>query len=155
MKLFRCQACDNIIYFENRRCGRCGHRLAYAPEVKLMAALDPAGGEGLWKPITGNGPARRFCANADNDACNWLLDADSQERLCAACRHNSTIPDVSDPQHLTAWRDIELAKLRLFYSLLRWKLPLKTRIEDPAHGLAFEFLARSAPRVRAEGHDGP
>ncbi|MDU1693852.1 MAG: zinc-ribbon domain-containing protein, partial [Bradyrhizobium sp.] len=24
MKLFVCQACKNILYFENRSCGRCG-----------------------------------------------------------------------------------------------------------------------------------
>ena len=55
MKLFRCQACDNIVYFENRTCGRCGHRLGYAPEAGIMVALEPAGG-GLepvgrpWRP---------------------------------------------------------------------------------------------------------
>ena len=37
MKLFRCQVCDNIIYFENRTCGRCGYRLAYIPEGEIMA----------------------------------------------------------------------------------------------------------------------
>ena len=26
MKLFKCQACGNILYFENRTCGQCGHR---------------------------------------------------------------------------------------------------------------------------------
>ena len=47
MKLFRCQVCDNIIYFENRTCGRCGHRLGYLPELEIMAALEPAGDEVL------------------------------------------------------------------------------------------------------------
>ena len=79
-----------------------------------------------------------------------------QDRLCVACRHNDTIPDISQAAHLTAWRDIELAKHRLFYSLLRWKLPLKTRAEDPGHGLMFEFLADppspSGPKVMT-GHD--
>src|SRR5271166_464619 len=48
------------------------------------------------------------------------------------------------------------SKHRLFYTLLRWSLPLKTRAEDPVHGLAFEFLADppdpSGPRVMT-GHD--
>jgi hypothetical protein len=154
MKLFRCQACDNIIYFENRTCGRCGHRLGYVPELEIMAALEPAGD--AWKPLTGAGTPRRFCANADYDVCNWLTAAGGQDRLCVACRHNDTIPDISLAPHLSAWRDIELAKHRLFYSLLRWKLPLKIRAEDPDHGLAFEFLADppqpSGPRVMT-GHD--
>ena len=140
MKLFRCQVCDNIVYFENRTCGRCGHRLGYLPELEIMAALEPAGGES-WTPLAGDSGPRRFCANADYDVCNWLTTAEGQDRLCVACRHNDTIPDISQPTHLTAWRDIELAKHRLFYSLLRWKLPLETRAENPAHGLMFEFLA--------------
>ena len=64
---------------------------------------------------------------------------------------------MSDPLHLTAWRDIELAKHRLFYSLLRWGLPLKTRAEDPSHGLAFEFLAdppSSGPKVMTGHNEG-
>jgi hypothetical protein len=154
MKLFRCRVCDNIIYFENRTCGRCGHRLGYVPELEIMAALEPAGGE-AWAPVPGDGGPRRFCANAGHDVCNWLMATESQERLCVACRHNDTIPDISRPSHLVAWREIELAKHRLFYSLLRWKLPLATRAEDPSHGLAFEFLADphpSGPRVMT-GHD--
>jgi hypothetical protein len=155
MKLFRCQVCDNIIYFENRTCGRCGHRLGYLPELEIMAAIEPVGGES-WTPLAGVSGPRRFCANADYDVCNWLTPAEGQDRLCMACRHNDTIPDISQASHLTAWRDIEFAKHRLFYSLLRWKLPLKTRAEDPTHGLAFEFLADpphpSGPKVMT-GHD--
>jgi hypothetical protein len=155
MKLFRCQVCANIIYFENRTCGRCGHRLGYVPELEIMAALEPAGGD-AWTPLAGDGGPRRFCANADHDVCNWLTAAGGAERLCVACRHNDTIPNISLSSHLAAWRDIELAKHRLFYSLLRWKLPLATRAEDPSHGLAFEFLADppqpSGPRVMT-GHD--
>jgi hypothetical protein len=155
MKLFRCQVCDNIIYFENRTCGRCGHRLGYDPGLEIMAALEPAGGD-AWTRLAGDRGLRRFCGNADYDVCNWLTAAEGRGRLCVACRHNDTIPDISQPSHLTAWRDIELAKHRLFYSLLRWKLPLATGAEDPSHGLAFEFLADpphpSGPRVMT-GHD--
>jgi hypothetical protein len=155
MKLFRCQVCDNLVYFENRTCGRCGHRLGYVPELEMMAALEHAGGES-WTPLVGESGPRRFCANADYDVCNWLTSAEGQDRLCVACRHNDTIPDISQASHLTAWRDIELAKHRLFYSLLRWKLPLETRAENPSHGLMFEFLADpacpSGPKVMT-GHD--
>ena len=155
MKLFRCQVCDNIIYFENRTCGRCGHRLAYVPELEVMAALEPAGGS-FWTPLAGDSGPRLFCANADQDACNWLTVSERNDKLCLACRHNGTIPNISEPAHLTAWRDIELAKHRLFYSLLRWKLSLKTRAEDPSHGLEFAFLAdppkASGPKVMT-GHE--
>jgi hypothetical protein len=65
------------------------------------------------------------------------------------------VPDLSDPVQLAGWRELEVAKHRLFYSLLRWKLPLKTRAEDPAHGLIFNFLAddpTSGQRIMT-GHD--
>ena len=140
MKLFRCQVCDNIIYFENRTCGRCNHRLGYIPEFEIMAAMTPSGDRD-WTPLGADGAPRRFCANADHDVCNWLISARAPDCLCVACRHNDTIPDISTPEHLSAWRELEFAKHRLFYSLLRWRLPLKTRTEDPGHGFAFEFLA--------------
>ena len=111
-----------------------------------MSALEPAA-DGAWAPV-GAGGRRRLCANADHDVCNWLIPAGAPESLCLACRHNAMIPDLSKPEHLSAWRELEFAKHRLFYSLLRWKLPLKTRAEDPDHGLAFEFLA-DPPRLPA------
>lgn len=29
MQLFECQNCRQTLHFENRFCGRCGHRLGY------------------------------------------------------------------------------------------------------------------------------
>ncbi|MGY4417020.1 hypothetical protein ACVWW4_008756 [Bradyrhizobium sp. LB7.1] len=43
MKLFVCQACDNVLYFENRACERCGHRVAFLPEKETMSAIEPDG----------------------------------------------------------------------------------------------------------------
>jgi len=65
------------------------------------------------------------------------------------------VPDLSDPSRLAGWRELELAKHRLFYSLLRWKLPVKTRAEDAAHGLIFNFLADdpAAAQKVMTGHD--
>ena len=84
--------------------------------------------------MAGDRGLRRFCANADYDVCNWLTPAEGRDRLCVACRHNDTIPDMSQPSHLAAWRDIELAKHRLFYGLLRWKLPLIRAIPQRRRG---------------------
>ena len=91
--------------------------------------------------LTGDGAPRRFCANADYDVCNWLIPAGSPDRLCLACRHNDTIPGFLEPRMSPRGGTSNSSKHRLFYSLLRWRLPLETRAEDPAHGLAFEFLA--------------
>jgi hypothetical protein len=86
------------------------------------------------------GQRYRFCANAQHGACNWLVDSDHAEAFCAACRHNRTIPDLANPENLVHYRKIESAKHRLFYTLLRLRLPLTTRPEDP-NGLAFDFLS--------------
>jgi hypothetical protein len=139
LKLFVCQACNNILYFENRVCGRCGHQLAFLPERQTLSALEPA--DNGVRALADIGEGRFFCANAGHDACNWLLDLGQTSGYCRACRHNGTVPNLSDPAQLAGWRDLEIAKHRLFYSLIRWKLPLKTRSEDPDHGLTFNFLA--------------
>src|SRR5258708_14359182 len=68
-----------------------------------------------------------YCANVEHGVCNWLLPFDHPEQFCAACRHNRTIPDLSQPHNLARWRKIEVAKHRLFYTLLKLPLPLATR----------------------------
>src|SRR5262249_61342795 len=73
-------------------------------------------------------------------------------------RHNRTIPDLANPENLAHWRKIEYAKHRLFYTLLRLRLPLATRSEDP-NGLAFDFLSNPVGGAQGQapvmtGHSG-
>lgn len=142
MKLFECQNCGQLLYFENTRCESCGLQLGYLPSRETVSALKPAGA--FWQALADPRSRYRLCANAEHDTCNWLVRADSPEQFCAACRHNRTIPDLSVPENLTHWRKIESAKHRLFYTLLKLHLPLKTRIEDPDDGLAFDFVSSAA-----------
>lgn len=154
MKLFKCQACGQLLYFENTRCESCGRRLGYVPERAELCALD--GGEGRWHPWEHPERPLRFCANAAHDACNWMVAADAGAEYCLACRHNRTVPDLGVPRNLLLWRKLELAKHRLFYTLIRLGLPLVDRDEDPEHGLAFDFLADppSLPGTKVmTGHD--
>jgi hypothetical protein len=139
VKLFKCQVCDQLLYFENRLCLKCEHHLGYLPEDERMHAVEPEG-EG-WRALGAPDRLYRFCANAGTQACNWLVAIDSPEQFCLACRHNRTIPDVSQPENMEAWRKLELAKHRLFYSLVKLRLPLANRNDDPQAGLAFHFLA--------------
>lgn len=154
MKLFQCQHCEQVLYFDNTRCERCAHRLGYLPQAMTISALEPDGG--LWRALAAPGRPVRFCDNARHAACNWLVEADGVATLCAACRHNRMIPDISLPLNLLRWQRLEAAKHHLFYSLLRLRLPLENRIDNPAHGLAFDFLADSpgltSPKVLT-GHD--
>ena len=154
MKLFTCQHCAQLLFFENHRCEKCGHTLGYLPETSTLSALEPEGE--AWRALASETGRFRLCANAEHGACNWLVPADSGDALCAACRHNRTIPDLSKPENLELWRKLEVAKHRLFYTLIRLNLPLVTRQEDPEHGLAFDFLedppAATGPKVLT-GHD--
>jgi len=146
MRVFACQACGQLLYFENVRCERCSRLLGYLPDRGTISAIEPMQ-EDQWKALASK--ARyRLCKNREFGVCNWMVPAKSTEKFCAACRHNHTIPDLSIPGSADLWRKLESAKHRLFYTLLNLNLPLANRIDDPEHGLAFDFLAE-AP----ESHD--
>jgi len=153
MKIFACQACRQLLYFENTACLSCGRRLGYLPDAAVLSALEPDGE--AWRPLAEPETRQRFCANAAHDACNWLLPADSPDAMCRACRHNRTVPDLGDAENRLRWQKLERAKHALFYALLRFRLPLATRDEAPESGLAFDFLADApnAPPVMT-GHAG-
>jgi hypothetical protein len=152
MRLFKCRACGQTIFFENTVCQNCGHALGFLAESLEMVTLVPQ--DDVWRRLkTLN--RYRYCANAAEEVCNWLVPDDSAEKFCAACRHNRTIPDLSIGQNLTQWRRMEAAKHRLFYSLIALGLPLRNYVDDPTGGLAFDFLPDPpgpGPRILT-GHD--
>ncbi|AOG10700.1 MULTISPECIES: putative zinc-binding metallopeptidase [Rhizobium/Agrobacterium group] len=150
MRLFSCSNCSNVVHFENDGCVTCGARLAFRPTSLDMVALDASGTHALNQGMTATGSTRP-CANAALGGCNWLVEDEDDSGFCVACRHNVTIPDLSVPENLQNWQRIELAKRGLFYSLLRFRLPLVTRKANPEQGLGFEFLADDP----ADGSDGP
>jgi hypothetical protein len=148
MKLFQCQNCGQPLHFENTRCGRCGLLLGYLPDLETITALKPHDGASnperkAWRALA-DGKRYWFCANAEYDACNWLIPVASPDAYCAACRHNRMIPDLSSPENLNRWRALEAAKHRLFYTLFQLRLPVETQAQSPA-GLAFQFLADVEP----------
>jgi hypothetical protein len=143
MKLFECQNCGQTLYFENTKCESCGARLGYLPREATVTALRPAG-ESSWYALAKRGTRYKFCANAELDVCNWLIPEQEPDQLCIACQHNRTIPNLSDPENLRRWRLIEVAKHRLFYTLLKLRLPLDAKNKD-TNPLTFDFLDQSAP----------
>jgi hypothetical protein len=154
MKLFSCQGCGELLYFENVLCENCGRALGYLADITEISALDPAP-DGGWTALAAPQKSYKFCRNYDAGMCNWMVPADDEVGYCAACRHNRVVPDLSVAGNDILWRKIETAKHRLFYSLLRLGLPLENRADDPEHGLAFDFLAD--PQTHAAevmtGHD--
>ncbi|ARN80968.1 zinc-binding metallopeptidase family protein [Methylocystis bryophila] len=133
MKSFHCTSCWQTIVFENTRCEKCGHHLGFLPERLEMTAVEPRGDH--WIAAASGDGRYRFCKNWELHGCNWLTEPG--EDFCLACRHNRTIPDLSDPRCQLMWQKTEQAKRRLFYSLIRLGLP----IENPQEPLVFDFVA--------------
>lgn len=154
MQLFKCQHCGELLYFENDICKNCSRRLGFISEVMTLSALELEDNE--WRALAVDKRQYRFCANAQFGVCNWMIEAGAPDIYCAACRHNRTIPDTSIQDNVVAWRKIEIAKHRLFYTLMKLNLPLSDKGQNGGERLVFDFLASSphfyGPRVMT-GHD--
>ncbi|MFT9015457.1 MAG: putative zinc-binding metallopeptidase [Acetobacter sp.] len=159
MRRFSCQSCGQLLSFENTVCEQCGSILGFLPECVDMSAL-VAIGDGSWRPLAplAQDRPRRFCANNAYDVCNWLIpDHSPAGGFCFACQFNRVIPNLDIPGNLERWRKLEVAKHRLCYTILRLNLPVRTRREDPLHGLAFDFLddpADGSPPVMTGHSEG-
>jgi hypothetical protein len=153
MRLFVCQNCAQMLFFENELCEHCKRKLGYLPVEADLTVVDPKGSN--WLPRLDGSHEYRFCDNAQYNACNWLVRSDSSEITCTACRHNRVVPDLSVPKNLQRWRKIEFAKHHLFYTLMKLGLPLANRVEDPENGLAFDFLTETPNEATPilTGHD--
>ena len=157
MRVFHCDGCQNLVFFENTRCVACSAQLGYLPEADDMVAVEPAGDD-LWRPLTAPHARYRLCSNYSGaNVCNWLVPAAAPGPYCTSCRLTRVIPDLSVPEHERRWYRIEQAKRRLVRQLQLFGLPLASRLDDPERGLAFELLAdpidQTAPRVMT-GHAG-
>jgi hypothetical protein len=154
MTLFKCQHCGQLLYFENSICEKCSRRLGFISEIMNLSALELE--DNQWRSLALDRKHYRFCANAEYGVCNWLIEADAPDMYCAACRHNRMIPDTGVERNVVAWRKIEHAKHRLFYTLMKLNLPLNDRGHNGGDRLVFDFLASpphfSGARVMT-GHD--
>ncbi|MDB5339019.1 MAG: hypothetical protein JWN70_4638 [Planctomycetaceae bacterium] len=143
MKVFHCDHCEQLVFFENTNCLNCGHVLAYVPELSDVRSLESSG-DGLWKSLPGKAgehDAWRLCANySTGNICNWVLRDDDPNPLCLSCRLTHIIPNLSLPNNKDAWCRLETAKRRLIYTLLDLRLPLTGKADHPEEGVAFLFL---------------
>ena len=155
-RAYRCQ-CGHPVFFRNSKCLSCGTALGYETALACLLPLVPAPTAGQWLPalaVEGDASPQASgvytrCANlATPAACNWLINVaqaatEAPELLCQACRLNRTIPDLNDaahPDNGVLWGRIELAKRRLFSSLLALGLPVASLTQDPVRGMAFDLL---------------
>lgn len=144
MQQFRCTACHSKVFFENVLCLTCGSALGFDEDTMSIVTLQSSELEqaGYRRARSPRGAVLYYCSNNAHGVCNWLTSDGSPGRLCRGCRLNRTIPNLSEPGNLQAWRDLEQAKKRLLYSLLRLNLSF-----DDAAGvsqpLTFDFVADS------------
>ncbi len=146
MKVFHCDHCGHLVFFENTECVACGHRLAYLPDLGVVGSLEDAGDDTWRSPLPrSGGRIYRLCRNySQEQVCNWTLPADDPNPLCLSCRLTRVIPDLTMAEHRLAWYRLEVAKRRLVFTLLELHLPILSREEDARRGLTFEFMADPA-----------
>ena len=151
MRPFACPNCRRLNHFEVRVCPGCSATLGYDPAIDAFRFL--ADDCTVWRD--GKGEIADVVACQNNNAyqiCNWLVATDDDTPMCRACRHNRTIPDLTEPSVPPRWAKIEEAKRRLIQELIKLKAPLETKAEERpgVQGLAFDFLYD--PAAESEGH---
>ena len=147
MKVFHCDHCGQLVFFENTNCVSCGHTLAYLPDLGVVGSLDPAA-DGTWHSPLPRAAGRRYrlCRRyVEDQVCNWAVAADGPDDdaapCCISCRLTHVVHDTATDPGKLAWYRLEVAKRRLVFTLLSLGLPVLGREADPEAGLAFEFLA--------------
>src|SRR5579863_7572026 len=111
MKIFHCDHCGHLVFFENVQCVQCAHPLAYLPLVGDMVSLEHVG-DNLWEtPQTRAKGKYRLCKNYSvENVCNWGIPADDPNPLCRSCRLTRVIPDMAIHGHKEMWFRLEVAK---------------------------------------------
>lgn len=122
-------------------------------------------------------PRYRMCANREaHNACNFAIPcdagapaaapmdaapvdaaadataapaADAAPMLCVSCQQTRILPDLSDPNNVRRWTNIEIAKRRLYYSLAQLDI---AQIEGEP-GPVYEFKADTPEAPVMTGHD--
>lgn len=146
MKVFWCDNCGQLVFFENSQCVSCGCNLVFVPDEMEMRsfrfpAIDPKSGaldtSRDWK----------LCANyQQHDICNWAVPISDDNPLCRSCRLTRIIPNLEIQENVLRWYRLEGAKRRLLFTLLTLRLPVEGKAQPTdENGLAFEFLADPAP----------
>jgi len=131
MKIFHCGHCGHLLFFENTECVSCGHRVAYLPDLQMVASLD-ADGDDKWHAALPQAAASgyRLCQNDKIEGtCNWAVPADDDSPLCVSCRTTRVIPNLADPDNRARWYRLEVAKRRLLFTLIELGLPLQDGVD--------------------------
>jgi len=154
VKAFHCDICGGLVFFENVQCLKCNNALGFLPDLIDLSTIEAAD-QGLYRALAPSAQNRLYkqCANGrEHEICNWLVLAEDPDSLCQACRLNTVIPDLTVPQNRDLWHQLERAKRRMVYTLLR--LEISTEGDENRKPLRFRFMTNPAdgPPVMT-GHD--
>ncbi|NIJ45549.1 hypothetical protein FHR24_002017 [Wenyingzhuangia heitensis] len=138
MKTFNCPNCQNPIFFENTQCEKCFTHVSYNPMTESFEANEQLQPNDL-------------CKNQSLNICNWSVAGSHQENFCLACSLNREVPNPKDLNGFDKWENLEPAKHRLIYQLLKLKLPIFSKLEKE-NGIAFDFLSENNKQKAVTGH---
>ncbi|MGN6648067.1 MAG: zinc-binding metallopeptidase family protein [Cytophaga sp.] len=151
MKLFSCKHCNNTLYFENSICLSCRNPIGFDSSQLLMLTIQKNKTDSFYTDIQSK-KTYKYCQNAQEATCNWLIPAESTSNFCIACELNRTIPPLTIAQNRERWHKIEIAKHRLIYSLLKLQLPIKKKVNNSPEGIAFDFTVDHHAKSVTTGH---
>lgn len=140
MRVFNCESCGHVVFFESMQCVHCGATLAFLPDKLSMGTLVPASSQeaslsDTWvehRKVSGSNPNAhqtieehpgnryRLCSNRHGiSLCNFAIAAEDSNPLCVSCRQTQWLPDASNPANELRWAKIEVAKRQLYYTLAK------------------------------------
>jgi len=101
-----------------------------------------------------SGQVYRLCNNSQQyEVCNWMIEAQDASSFCLSCRLNKLIPDLSQPGNLERWHQLEMAKRRVVYTIMRLGLPMDAASGENRSGLGFNFIGdRNGGPPELTGH---
>jgi hypothetical protein len=150
MRVFTCDNCGQLVFFDNSRCLRCHSPLGYLHRHRDVVALTEVAPDRL-VDLSSTPQAWQRCATEKLTGCNWLVPAGTGA-LCESCVLTRTRAADDDPEGLAELVTAEMAKRRLVFQLAELDLPVGPRDRQTGRGLAFDLLSSTATKV-ITGHD--
>lgn len=147
MRAFVCRVCGSQLFFENSVCVSCRTALGFSREERAIVPLDEEG-----RYIDAEGYIWHRCRNLGLSGCTWLSRLPGGR--CFSCSLTRTRPNDADAVGIAAFAIAEQAKRRLVVELDELGLPIVTRQDDPATGLAFDLLSSTQEKVTTGHHNG-
>jgi hypothetical protein len=145
VRSFTCRICGNALFFENSICVSCGTALGYSRAERAIVPVDERGSY-----VDADGLIWWVCQNLTLSGCTWL--AEHEGGVCFSCLLTRTRPNDADATGFVAFGEAERAKRHLVAELDDLGLAVRSKVEDPENGLAFDLLSSAQGAVQM-GHE--